>query len=126
MIAGTMAALVCVAAAVATPSKLSLRIDGVSHTHLPTGTLLCARISGTAGATLLVEAYGAGLPEQHAFTEALLPARGPVVVGFTVTIPGPYRIKVTANKKKVGRSVATKDYVVPAVEIAPRGSFACA
>lgn len=121
-----MAALVCVAAAVATPSKLSLRIDGVSHTHLPAGTLLCARISGTAGATLLVEAYGAGLPEQHAFTEALLPGRGPVVVGFTVTMPGPYRIKVTANKKKVGRSVTTKDYVVPPVEIVPRGRFACA
>ncbi len=126
LIAGALAALVCVAAALATPSKLTLRIDGVSHTHLPTGTLLCARISGTAGSTLLVEAYGAGLPEQHAFTEAVLPARGPVLVGFTITAPGPYRIKVTANKKKVGRSIAVKDYVVPEVEIAARGRFACA
>lgn len=122
-----MAALVCVAAAVATPAKIKLQIAAVSHTYTAGKGLLCARITGTAGSTLVVEAFGAGVPEQHAFTQALMPKKGSVVVGFTVTAPGPYRIKVTANKPKEGRSVATGDYVVPPVEAGVvRGTFACA
>lgn len=125
VIAVAMAALVCVAAAVAQPGKLKLRIDAISHTYVAGKTLLCARISGTAGSSLLVEAYGAGVAEQHTWTEALLPPRGQVIVGFTVTQTGPYRLKVTANKPKEGRSVATADYVVPDESVA-RGRFACA
>lgn len=126
VVAAAMTALVCVAASVAQPSKIKLKIEGVSHTYVAGKTLLCARISGTAGASLVVEAYGAGLPEQHAFTQALLPPRGQVVVGFTVTEPGGYRLKVTANKPKQGRSVATSDYLVPPQDVALRGRFACA
>jgi hypothetical protein len=125
-IAATMAALVCVAAAVAQPSKIKLRIDAVSHTYVAGKTLLCARISGTAGASLVVEAYGAGVPDQHTWTQALMPPRGQVVVGFTVTQPGDYRLKVTANKPKQGRAVATSDYLVPPQDIAARGVFGCA
>jgi len=124
-VAIAMAALVCVAAAVAQPTKVKLRVDAVSHTYTAGKTLLCARVSGTAGASLFVEAYGAGVADRHVWTEALMPPRGTVVLGFTVTQPGPYRLKVTASKPKDGRAVVTADYVVPDAAT-PRGRFACA
>jgi hypothetical protein len=126
LVATAMIALVCVAAAVAQPSKLKLTIAGVSHTYTAGKGLLCARISGTAGASLFVEAYGPGVADQHVWTQALLPAKGTVVVGFTVSLEGAYRLKVTANKPKVGRSVATADYLVPPRDVAARGTFGCA
>jgi hypothetical protein len=126
-----MAALVCVAAGVAQPTKIRLKIEGVSHTHAAGAGLLCARISGTAGSTLFVEAYGPGVPEQHTWKQSLLPRRGSALVTsalvtFAITAEGAYRIKVTANKPKEGRSVATSDYVVPPEGVSLRGRFACA
>lgn len=126
LIAATLIALICVAAAIAQPSKIKLAIAGVSHSYVAGKSLICARITGTPGASLFVEAYGPGVPNQHTWTQALLPARGTVVVGFTLTSEGAYRIKVTANKPKEGRSVVTSDYLVPPESAAARGTFACA
>lgn len=120
-----LAALVCVAAAVGASQKIKLRIDGVSHTYTPSGNYLCVKLSGTAGSALLVEAYGPGVADGHAFTQALLPRTGRVLVGFTLGAEGAHRVKVTANKKKEGRAVATRDYVVPAAEVAAFGAFSC-
>jgi hypothetical protein len=126
LIATTLVALICVAAAVAQPSKIKLTIVGISHSYLDGKGFICARISGTAGSSLFIEAYGPGVANQHVWTQALLPPRGSVVVGFPVAIEGAYRIKVTANKPKQGRSVATRDYLVPPALAAARGTFACA
>jgi hypothetical protein len=60
LVAATLVALVCVAAAVSATQKIKLRIDGVSHTYAAESGYLCARISGTPGSRLLVEIYGPG------------------------------------------------------------------
>lgn len=125
LIGVSLVALVCVAAAVGAGQKVSLRIEGVSHTYGPSGSYLCVKVQGTAGAALLVEAYGPGVGDGHAFTQALLPRSGRVLVGFALKAEGAHRVKVTATKKKQGRSVATRDYVVPSAEVAPAGPFAC-
>jgi len=125
LVATSLVALVCVAAAVGSGQKIALRIDGVSHTYTESGSYLCVRISGTAGARLLVEAYGPGVAEGHAFTESMLTPKGKAFVGFSLSAEGRHRVKVTANKAKQGRSVATKDYTVPAPDLAPVGRFSC-
>ena len=125
LLATSLAALVCVAAGVAASQKIKLRIDGVSHTYGANGSYLCARISGTPGSRLLVEAYGPGVADGHAFTESLLGPKGSVTVGFTLQAEGAHRVKVTANKAKQGRAVATRDYAVPAQDVAMLGRFSC-
>lgn len=125
LVATTLVALVCVAAAVSATQKIKLRIDGISHTYAGATGYLCARISGTAGSRLLVEIYGPGVTDGHTFTESLINPKGSAFVGITITAPGKHRVKVTANKPKQGRAVATKDYVVPAQDVAMLGRFAC-
>jgi hypothetical protein len=126
LIATALVCLVFVAASVAGSQKLKLRIVGVSHSYTAGKALLCVRVGSEPGASVFVEAYGAGVPNGHTWTEALVPRRGEITVGFTVTATGSHRLKITAQKKKVGRTVATRDYAVPALEAAPQGPFACA
>ena len=124
-LATVLVALICVAASVAASQKIKLRIDAVSHTYAPNGNYLCARISGTAGAHLLVEVYGPGVGEGHVFTQSMIGRNGKVTVGFALAAEGDHRVKVTANKPKQGRAVVTKDYAVPAQDIAVYGRFSC-
>lgn len=125
LVATTLVALVCVAAAVSATQKIKLRIDSVSHTYAAETGYLCARISGTPGSRLTIEIYGPGVTDGHTFTQSLVNRKGAAFVGITITAPGKHRVKVTANKRKQGRAVVTKDYTVPAQEIAMLGRFAC-
>ena len=125
LVAATLVALVCVAAGVSATQKIKLRVDGVSHTYAGESGYLCARISGTPGARLLVEIYGPGVTDGHTFTESLLNPKGTAFVGVTITAPGKHRVKVTANKPKEGRAVVTRDYAVPTQDVAMLGRFAC-
>ena len=125
LVATALVALVCVAAGVSATQKIKLRIDGVSHTYAADTGYLCARVSGTAGSRLLVEIYGPGVRDGHVFTDSMLNEKGVAFVGITITASGRHRVKVTANKPKQGRAVVTKDYDVPARDVAMLGRFSC-